>query len=140
MFRVPTIAWILLGTAAALLAAARAQGADAEPAAFDVGYRYVREVYVDGAAGGRGDGTRGSPFRTIAEGLGAARPGTQVRIAAGSYPAVGTIAGVQGTAQAPVAIVGDGEVVIDPRGAATGLHLVDPRYVVIEGLNGSSKR
>jgi len=41
---------------------------------------------------------------------------------------------LQGTAQAPIALVGDGEVVIDAAGKAAGLHLADPRYVVVEGL------
>ena len=61
-------------------------------------------------------------------------PGTRVRIAAGTYGAVGSIARLHGTARAPIALVGDGEVVIDAAGKAAGMHLSDPRYVVIEGL------
>jgi hypothetical protein len=104
------------------------------PQPFDTGARYVRELFVDASAQPGGDGSRKAPLRDIAVALGQATPGTRVRIAAGTYGAVGSIARLHGTARAPIALVGDGEVVIDAAGKAAGMHLADPRYVVIEGL------
>jgi hypothetical protein len=105
------------------------------PQPFDAGVSYVRELFVDASARPGGDGSRSAPLRDIAAALEQATPGTRVRIAAGTYGAVGSIARLQGTARAPIALVGDGEVVIDAAGKAAGLHLADPRYVVIEGLD-----
>jgi len=104
------------------------------PQPFDTGARYVREIFVDASAQPGGDGSRKAPLRDIAVALGQATPGTRVRTAAGTYGAVGSIASLHGTARAPIARVGDGEVVIDAAGKAAGMHLADPRYVVIEGL------
>lgn len=104
------------------------------PRPFDVGVSYSRELYVDASARADGDGGKASPFKTIGAALAQARPGTRVRVAAGTYGAIGSMANLQGTAQAPIALVGDGEVVIETGGASVGLHLVDPRYVVIEGI------
>ena len=104
------------------------------PQPFDAGVSYGRELFVDASAQPGGDGSRNAPHRDIAAALAQATPGTRVRVAAGTYGAVGSIVRLQGTAQAPIALVGDGEVVIDASGKAAGLHLADPRYVVIEGI------
>ncbi len=122
------------GLLLALLWPATAAVAGNFPQPFDVGVRYGRELHVDASARAGGDGSRAAPFRTIAEALARATPGTRVRVAAGSYGAVGSITRLQGTAQAPIALVGDGEVVIETNGQGAALHLADPRYVVIEGL------
>jgi hypothetical protein len=104
------------------------------PQPFDVGVRYDRELHVDASARTGGDGSSNAPLRTIAEALTRATPGTRVRVAAGTYGAVGSITRLHGTARAPIALVGDGAVVIDTNGQGAALHLADPRYVVIEGL------
>ena len=56
-------------------------------------------------------------------------------VAAGTYGPVGSVRNLQGSAEAPIALVGTGEVVIDPGGQGSALHLADPRYVVIEGIS-----
>jgi hypothetical protein len=56
-------------------------------------------------------------------------------IAPGRYGAVGSIVRLQGAAEAPIVIVGNGNAVIDPEGTATGMHFVDPRHLVIEGIS-----
>jgi len=104
------------------------------PEPFDASARYDREIHVDASAPTGGDGSEQSPLQTIAAALAQTSPGTRVRVAAGTYGAVGTVVNLQGTAQAPIALVGTGEVVIDPAGQGTGLHLVDPRHVVIERI------
>jgi len=101
---------------------------------FDVGIGYSRELHVDASARHSGDGSADSPFQTIAAALARAQPGTRVRVAAGRYGAIGTVTNLQGTARAPIALVGDGTVVIETNGNSVALHLVDPRYLVIEGL------
>jgi hypothetical protein len=104
------------------------------PQPFDVGARYSREIHVSAAAPPGGDGRAAAPLRTIAAALAKAEPGTRVVVAAGTYGAVGSVRNLQGTAVAPIALVGRGEVVIDPRGQGSALHLAEPRYVVIEGI------
>jgi len=101
---------------------------------FDAGAVYARDVHVDAASPAGGDGSRGRPFRTISEALATARPGTRVRVAPGTYDAIGTVTDLHGTAAAPIAIVGSDGTVIDTGGTGVALRLVDPRYVVIQGL------
>lgn len=119
-----------------LLAASGADAAPGQgfPTAFDAGAAYTRELHVDAAAAPGGDGRAAAPLRTIAAALAKAEPGTRVVVAAGTYGAVGSVRNLQGTAAAPIALVGRGEVVIDPGGQGAALHLADPRYVVIEGI------
>jgi len=111
-----------------------ATNAQGLPAPFDAGVAYTRELHVDAAAPPGGDGSATAPFRTIAAALAKAGPGTRVLVAAGAYGAVGSVRNLQGTAAAPIALVGRGDVVIDPRGQGSALHLADPRYVVVEGI------
>jgi hypothetical protein len=47
---------------------------------------------------------------------------------------VGSVRNLQGRAGAPIAIVGDGGVVIDAGGQASALHIADPRHLVIENI------
>lgn len=104
------------------------------PIAFDVGVAYTRELYVDAAAAPGGDGSVGRPYATIGAAVAQATAGTRIRIAAGTYGAIGTYSHLQGSATAPIALVGDGAVIIDTGRSAQALHLSDPRYVVIEGI------
>ncbi|MEM9454823.1 MAG: right-handed parallel beta-helix repeat-containing protein [Myxococcota bacterium] len=48
------------------------------------------DVWVDARAGAGGDGSMGSPFQTINEGLDVAMPGDTVHVLPGAYPAVRT--------------------------------------------------
>lgn len=113
---------------------AEASAAPPFPQPFDVGATYTRELHVDAAAAPGGDGSRAAPFQTIAAALYQLKPGTKVWVAAGNYGPIGSVRDLQGTAEAPIAIVGVGEVVIDGGGKESALHLADPRHVVIEGL------
>lgn len=49
------------------------------------------DFWVDAAAAGGGDGTMGSPFQTIGDGLDAAMPGDTVHVLPGTYAAVSTV-------------------------------------------------
>ena len=107
------------------------------PQPFDSTASYSNEIYVDGAAMLNGDGTQGSPFNNIPDAISAARnegAGSRINIAAGTYPAVGYHDNLQGQADAPIAIVADGNVTIDAGGSGTGMVLVDVRYLVLDGL------
>ena len=104
------------------------------PVAFDVGATYTRELYVDAVAAPGGDGSAARPYTTIGAAIAQATAGTRIRIAAGTYGAIGTYSNLRGSATAPIALVGDGAVVIDTARSAQALHLIDPRYVVIEGI------
>ena len=107
------------------------------PQPFDSSASYSIEIYVDGAATFNGDGTQGSPFNNIPDAISAARnegAGSRVNIAAGTYPAVGYHSDLQGQADAPIALVADGNVTIDAGGSGTGMDLADVRYLVLDGL------
>ena len=107
------------------------------PQPFDSAASYSNEIYVDGAATFNGDGTQASPFDNIPDAISAARnegAGTRINIAAGTYPAVGFHDNLQGQADAPIAIVADGNVTIDAGGSGTGLALSNVRYLVLNGL------
>lgn len=105
------------------------------PMAFDVGVTYTREIFVAPAGSDtEGDGSATAPYRSIATALSRATPGTRVRVAAGTYAALGSFSGLQGTSDAPIALVGEGAVIIDGGGSSQALQLSDPRYVVLEGL------
>lgn len=125
----------LAGASLAVLALAGAAHAGREfPQPFDVGVRYSDVLHVDASAPPGGDGSAGAPFRAIHSALSKARPGTRVEIAAGQYGPIGTVSELRGTAQAPIGIAGSGSVVIDGAGDGVALRLVDPRYVILEGL------
>lgn len=105
------------------------------PEPFDTNAHYSREVFVSPVGlDTEGDGSIGHPFRTIRRALESVDPGTRISILPGVYPAVGTVRGLAGTPERPIAIVGSGEAVIDTDGESVGLHLSDPHYIVIEGL------
>jgi hypothetical protein len=98
-------------------------------------HAHSRELYVDARAVGARTGDRTAPFGSIREALLEATAGTRINIAPGIYTDAGSIEGLEGTSEAPVSIIGHGDVIIDPRGTASGMHLVDPRHVVIENIS-----
>lgn len=106
------------------------------PAPFDRGVTYERTLYV--AEGASGDGTEALPFGTLAEALDAATPSTRILVRPGTYES-SFFSDIQGEPGRPIAIVGEGDVVFEA-GSAEVLHLVDPRYLVLENitLRGSS--
>lgn len=93
-----------------------------------------RYLHVDASALPGGDGSVGAPLPTIQAALARSGPGTRIVIAPGTYGTAGSATNLQGTAEHPIVIIGDGKVVIDAQGSSSGLHLVDPAYVVIEGI------
>lgn len=109
------------------------------PEAFDQDAQYTRDLYV--ATSGddaRGDGGPNAPFATLSRAARDATPGTRIHLDEGVYPPMGTLPALQGLKAAPIAIIGQGNAIID--GSQTeeviaGLHLSNPRYVVIEGLH-----
>lgn len=102
--------------------------------AFDVGVVYSTTVFVALTGSDSGAGTRANPYRTLQRALQGATPGTEVVLLAGTYPALGSVGGLAGSASAPFKIRGEGLVVINATAGPTGLSLSDPRYVVIENL------
>jgi hypothetical protein len=127
-------AWLRSFVAVASLGAAAAHAEFPQP--FDVGVTYSRELFVatDGSDSS-GTGSSDRPYATIARALAEARPGTRVRVRAGTYGPVGTTRNLQGTAEAPIAVVADGAVTIDAgRVDAAAWHIGDPRYLVIQGF------
>jgi hypothetical protein len=82
-----------------------------------------------------GDGSPARPFATLARAAQAAAPGTDLVLAPGAYPGGAFLYDLAGTESAPIRIRG-----ADPvdrpvlSGGSEGLHLVRPRYLVVENL------
>jgi hypothetical protein len=106
------------------------------PDEFDFGAVYSHHLYVSPTGSDTaGDGSADMPFQTVAYAASNATPGTRINLQAGTYPADGTITNLHGTANEPIAIVANGNVVFDAAGATqVVLHFRDPRYVVLQGF------
>ena len=104
----------------------------APPPAFDVGVTYARTLHVATDGDDGNDGSAGAPLQTIGAAARMATPGTEVRVAAGTYPAQNLGTG-QGEEGAPIAFVADGDVTIDAS-SGTGWAMQDAAWVVIEGF------
>lgn len=104
------------------------------PTPFDVGVTYERTLHVSTGGSDSADGSEGAPLATLREAARRATPGTRIVMAAGTYGGSTYLEGLRGEATRPIAIVADGDVVLDAGGAGEVLHVTDPRYLVIEGL------
>lgn len=116
----------------------RSPDVSALPPAFDrdVAYERTLHVHPDGDDA-TGTGTAEVPFATVTRALRDAVPGTRVILAPGRHAPLGTLADLQGEPGAPIAITGEEGSIIDGRlteEIMAGIHLSNPRYVVIEGL------
>lgn len=106
----------------------------APPAPFDVDAIYSTVLHVDPDGDDAGDGTETAPLATLEEALSRASAGTRVLMHAGTYVGSTWAEGLEGTASEPIAVVGEGEVVLDADGAAEVLHIAEARYLVLEHL------
>ncbi len=113
--------------------------ADGDPACalpepFDLGASYgeTLHVAVDGDPGG--DGSEAAPLASIREAVGRAGPGTRVLVHAGTYRGSIWLEDVRGEPGRPIAVVGDGEVVLDAGGEGEVLHVAGATHFVLEGL------
>ncbi|QDG51492.1 hypothetical protein FIV42_12275 [Persicimonas caeni] len=102
------------------------------PAPFDHDPAYPIEVWVSPVGDNTNAGTREAPFATLEHAASTAVQGTRIHLMAGTYSGGIYLDNLQGTAEAPVAIVGEEGAVID--GGNTGLQVSDPSYLTIENL------
>jgi len=106
---------------------------------FDRNAVYNRDLYVAPHGDDHtGDGSEAAPFETLQRAAKDARPGTRIRLSAGRHKPVGTLADLHGERRAPIAIVGHEKAIIDgtlSEEVTPGIHLSNPRYVVLENLN-----
>jgi hypothetical protein len=89
------------------------------PTPFDEGVSYTDEVRVE-------------PGEDLQAALAAATPGTRITLGAGQHTGGVSASGLQGTEDAPIALVGEDGAVIS--GGTSGMQLSDPAYVVIENV------
>ncbi len=68
-----------------------------------------------------------APFATIGQAFSHASAGSRIRVQAGIYGAVGGLADIQGSDTNPIAIVADGDVVIDAGGSGSGITNNNPK-------------
>ena len=94
--------------------------------------------YVDASAPGGGDGSFGSPFQTIQQGLNAAFAGDSVIVRAGTYTLTSTLNFPRsGTASDPITLKAfDGEYVLVERSPAANIYMIQTSrsYLTIEGI------
>lgn len=116
-------------------------GAGAEPGAcgaietFADGIVPLREIFVDGAASGPGDGSSGAPYDTIEAALADVEPGTAVRIRPGTYAGGAFASGIAGTAAAPIwigGVPGGARPLIS--GGSAAFQLSGASYVIVHDL------
>lgn len=94
----------------------------------------VRHVAVDGNDT-TGDGSVVRPFRTLIRAAQNLSPGTAIYLHAGTHPGGALLSDVRGTAKAPIWIAGaPGESHPVIKGGGDALHLVRPKYLVIQDL------
>jgi hypothetical protein len=109
------------------------------PQPFDLNAHYMHDIFVAPFPTGNddtGDGSANAPFATIAHALTLykTQSGTRIRVQSGTYGAIGHFNNIQGTASNPVAVVAEGEVIIEADGSPTGMGFKNSAYVVIQGL------
>lgn len=103
---------------------------------FADGRQPAREIFVSPAGNDTaGDGSRANPFHSPGRALQGVRPGDAIRLLPGTHAPGTFIAGVAGTAEAPIwlgGVPGESRPVI--RGGSQALHLSRVRYLVVENL------
>lgn len=102
------------------------------PAAFDRDPVYSVELWVSPDGDDANAGTRDAPFATLEHATSSAVPGTRIHLMAGVHPGGTYSDNLQGTADAPIAIVGEDGASIE--GGNLGIQLSDPTYVTLENL------
>lgn len=110
------------------------------PLPFDVGVSYERTLHVATDGDDGADGSADAPLRTLRAAADRATPGTRILLSAGTYVGTTTLRNVQGEPGRPIAVVGEGEVILDAGGALEALHITDPRYFVLENVTVQNAR
>ena len=100
---------------------------------FDEGVSYERTLHVAADGSPDGDGTLAAPFDTIPAAAAVATPGTEIRVAAGTYGSF-RVDDLTGEPERPIAIVAEPGVIIDGGGTDTGVSMSEAHYVVVQGL------
>jgi hypothetical protein len=112
------------------------QGDCGAVATFADGKAPKREIHVSPSGSDeRGDGTAARPFATIARAARGATAGSAIRLHEGTYRGGAFLAGLAGTADAPIwigGVSGNARPVLESDGDA--LHLSKPRHVVVHDL------
>ncbi len=105
------------------------------PQPFDINAQYLETIFVaPTGSDSNGDGSAAAPYATIRYALSQATAGTRIRVQTGTYGAIGTAVGIQGTTTNPIAIVADGEVIIDAGGSGNAMGMSNASFIVVEGL------
>jgi len=107
---------------------------------FADGIQPLREIFVDAAASGSGDGSAAAPYDSLDAAFADVGPGTAVRIRAGTYPGGAFASGLAGTAEAPIWIGGEpggARPVIS--GGSVAFQLSGASYVVVHDLEISGQ-
>ncbi len=104
------------------------------PEPFDAGVTYERTLYVETGGSPAGDGSPEAPFDSIRSAVRVAKPGTRILVQPGVYRGNTSLSGLRGEPGRPIAIVANGDVVLEAAGVSTILSGSDLRYVVIEGF------
>jgi hypothetical protein len=105
------------------------------PVPFDSGVSYSTVRYVSPSGNDQtGTGTQNAPFATLQRALQNHTPGLRIILLPGTYPSgPGPFPDVRGTAQQPIKVEGQGNVVFNATNG-TAVEFRDPQYLVIENI------
>jgi hypothetical protein len=102
---------------------------------FEAGSAPTREIFVDAAASGPGDGSEADPYPTLDAALGDVTAGTAVRIRPGTYDGGAFASGLTGTADEPIWIGGvPGEERPVISGGGNAFQLSGVSFVIVHDL------
>lgn len=92
---------------------------------------HAAEIWVDAAAGGGGDGSMGSPFNDLQQGIDAAQPGDTVHALPGTYGAIRTV--TDGGRQSRITVVSEEprQAIVQTQGTALE---IDHDFHTFDGL------
>jgi hypothetical protein len=100
----------------------------------------IRHV-SDGGSDTSGDGSAARPFRTVARAAQQVAPGTAIFLHQGMYPGGTFLTDVHGTETQPIWIMGAPDEALPViQGGNEALHLIRPRYVVLQHLEIAGTR
>ncbi len=107
------------------------------PDPFDKEVEYEQTLFVSSTEGNdENDGTKERPYRTLNKATEQAEAGTQILLLPGEYPTGNRIVRLQGSEEKPIRIAGYSQ---EERarflGGNQAMHLVEPRYVVLENIS-----
>ena len=95
---------------------------------------YLRTVYVATNGDNTNNGSQSAPYETISHALSQATPGTRIIVQPGTYTISVSASNVQGSAENPIYVIGNGATIDLQNQNSTAISLTNVRYLILEGF------